>query len=58
MSLSMHIVKQMLKDKKTFDVNDLGFMSTVLRDNEPDNELHRYYSEMVKFLWSLQKEEK
>lgn len=58
MSLSMHIVKQMLKDKKTFDVNDLGFMSTVLRDNEPDNELHRYYSEMVKFLWNLQKEEK
>lgn len=58
MSLSMHIVKQMLKDKKTFDVNDLGFMSTVLRDNEPDNELHRYYSEIVGFLWDLQKEEK
>lgn len=58
MTLSMDIVKKMLKDKKTFDVNDLGFMSTVLRDNEPDDELHRYYSEMVKFFWNLQKGEK
>ena len=50
-SISACQVFEILEEKKDgLDWNDLGFITTVLRDNELDDDLHNYYQAVLKFL--------
>lgn len=52
-SLSMRIVIDRLKDPKLLSRHTVGFIATVLRDNESDDELHRFYKSVTSTLWDL-----
>lgn len=44
MNLSQKRVLELIKRAEMFDMNDIGFILTVLRDNCLDEDLHRYIS--------------
>lgn len=52
-SLSMRIVIDRLKDPKLLSRNTVGFIATVLMDNESDDELYRFYKSVTSTLWDL-----
>jgi len=50
-SISACRVFEILEEHKAnLDWHDLGFITTVLRDNELDDDLHNYYQAVLKFL--------
>jgi len=57
LSLSMHDVSLILKEDKALSVSDLGFLTTVLRDNAQDDGMYKYYSEVLKLIIKMRKAE-
>lgn len=52
MTLSMRRVLDTLNEKKeNIDLNDLGFVLTVFRDNVSDDEVHEILDSFVHQLW-------
>lgn len=50
MGLSEKIAIDMLEGEKPLETSDIGFITTVLRDNAIDDKMHRYYSAVLKLL--------
>lgn len=51
MNLSQKRVLDLIKREETFDMNDMGFILTVLRDNCLDDDLYRYIEILLCELW-------
>jgi len=51
MNLSQKRVLDLIQKADTFDMNDMGFVLTVIRDNCIDEELHRYIDILIGELW-------
>lgn len=51
LNLSQKRVLDLIKREETFDMNDMGFILTVLRDNCLDDDLHRYIEILLGELW-------
>lgn len=50
MSFSTEIVSKALESNKKLSVEDLGFITTVLRDNCKSDSMYRYYDSVLRFL--------
>lgn len=50
MSFSTEIVSKALESNKKLSVEDLGFITTVLRDNSKSDSMYRYYDSVLRFL--------
>lgn len=50
MGLSGKMVMDMLEEEKTLKKSDIGFITTVFRDNASDDKMHRYYSVVLELL--------
>lgn len=51
LNLSQKRVLDLIQREEIFDVNDMGFILTVLRDNCLDDDLHRYIEILLGELW-------
>lgn len=56
LNLSQKRVLDLIKRSETFDVNDMCFILTVLRDNCPDDDLHRYVEILLGELYEKRSE--
>lgn len=50
MGISEKVAIDMLEDGKTLQASDLGFITTVFRDNATDDRMHKYYSLILELL--------
>lgn len=48
--LSMKIVSEMLESSERLTCNDLGFITTVFRDNSENDFMYHYYDSVLRFL--------
>lgn len=51
MNLSQKCVFDLIQKNESFDLNDMGFILTVLRDDCLDDDLHRYIEILLGELW-------
>lgn len=51
MNLSQKQVLDLIKNNDSFDLNDMGFLLTVLRDNCLDEDLYKYMDLLIDELW-------
>lgn len=51
LNLSQKCVLDLIQRNETFDVNDMGFILTVLRDDCLDDDLYRYIEILLGELW-------
>lgn len=59
MTISMMRAKEAIQDMKEsgVDGNSLGFVATVLRDNELDDDLHAFYQLVMDYVDKVEKQE-
>lgn len=59
MTISMMRAKERIQDMKEtgVDANSLGFVATVLRDNELDDDLHAFYQLVMDYVDEVEKQE-
>ena len=50
MGLSEKIAMDMLEDEKPLEASDIGFITTVFRDNAIDDRMYKYYSLVLEAL--------
>lgn len=58
MTISMERAKesiQAMKETGTVHANELGFVTTILRDNEMDDDLHDFYQLVLNYIKDTEK---
>lgn len=57
MTISMMRAKETIQDMKEsgVDANSLGFVATVLRDNELDDDIHDFYQLVLNYIDEMEK---